>query len=252
MAPCTARSSARAASRSTPGRQPAEELRHPVHAAVDHRRVEMVRAGHDVGDDFGLLRIRHGRLEDADDGGGAIAQRDGLADDRRIAAERGGPEAMGEHRRAVGLRPVVAGVEQPPQHGTEAHHLEVGAADDAGAHRARLAEAEHGELDGGEVAERGERLHARLQVAQLGHREVRVLHADALRALADVDEPVLVAVDERPQQHAADDAEDGGVGADAERQREHDGDGQALGAGERAKRELEVGDQAHGRLDGQF
>ena len=48
------------------------------------------------------------------------------------------------------------------------------------------------------------------------------------RALADVDEPVFVAIDERPQEDAADDAEDGGVGADAERQRDDDGDGQTL------------------------
>ena len=55
-------------------RQPAEELGHPVHAPVDHRRVEMVRAGHHVGDDLGFLRIGHRRLEDADDRGRAIAQ----------------------------------------------------------------------------------------------------------------------------------------------------------------------------------
>ena len=70
------------------GRQPAEELRHPVHPPFHHRRVEMVRARHDVGDDFGLLRIGHGGFEDADNRGGAIAQPDGLADDRRIAPER--------------------------------------------------------------------------------------------------------------------------------------------------------------------
>ena len=40
------------------------------------------------------------------------------------------------------------------------------------------------------------------------------------RALTDVDQPLLVAVDQRPQQHAADDAEDRGVGADAQRQRQ--------------------------------
>ena len=83
------------------------------------------------------------------------------------------------------------------------------------------------------------------EVPQLRDREVRVLDADAVRALADVDQPILVAVDERPQQHAPDDAEDGGVGADAERQREDDGEGEALGPGERAERELEVGDQVH-------
>ena len=48
----------------------------------------------------------------------------------------------------------------------------------------------------------------------------------AERGLPDVDQPAFVAIDERAQQHAPDDAENRGVGADAERQREHYGDGQ--------------------------
>ena len=68
------------------------------------------------------------------------------------------------------------------------------------------------------------------KILDLRHGERGVLDADAGRALADVDQPVLVAIDQRPQQHAADQREDGGVGADAERQREHDGDRQPLGA----------------------
>ena len=44
-------------------REPAEQLGHPMHAAVHHRRVQMVRAGHDVGDDLGFRRIGHRRLE---------------------------------------------------------------------------------------------------------------------------------------------------------------------------------------------
>ena len=36
-----------------------------------------------------------------------------------------------------------------------------------------------------------------------GHGERRVLDADAVRALADVDQPVLVAIHQRTQQHAA-------------------------------------------------
>ena len=58
----------------------------------------------------------------------------------------------------------------------------------------------------------------------LGDRERGVLHADPGRALADVDQAVLVAIGQRPQQHAPDHGEDGGVGADAEREREDDGD----------------------------
>src|SRR5262245_2122540 len=88
-------------------RQPAEELRHPMHTSVDHRRVEMVWTGDDVGDDFGLLRIGNRRLEDADHGGRAVAEANGLADYRGVALESAGPEAIGEHRRTFGLRPVV-------------------------------------------------------------------------------------------------------------------------------------------------
>ena len=58
-----------------------------------------------------------------------------------------------------------------------------------------------------------------------------------LRALTDVDQPILVAVDERPQQHAADDAEDRGVGADAKGERDDDGDGESLDPGQRAQRD---------------
>ena len=79
-----------------------------------------------------------------------------------------------------------------------------------------------------------------LEVVDLGHRERRVLGAEARRALADVDQPILVAIDERAQQHAADDAEDRGVGADAERERHHDGGGQPPGAPQRAQADAHV------------
>ena len=78
-----------------------------------------------------------------------------------------------------------------------------------------------------------------------GTEKLRVLDADALGRLADVDQAVLVAVDQRPQQHAADDAEDRGVGADTQRQREDDGERQALGSGEGPKGELEVSQERH-------
>ena len=59
-----------------PGRQAAEELRHPVRALGDHRRAEVMRAGHHVRDDLGVGRIRHRRLEDADHRGGARTEPD--------------------------------------------------------------------------------------------------------------------------------------------------------------------------------
>ena len=53
--------------------------------------------------------------------------------------------------------PSSVAVEQPPEHRAQPHHLEVRAADHAGAHHARLAEADHREVDRREVAEGGER-----------------------------------------------------------------------------------------------
>ena len=81
-----------------------------------------------------------------------------------------------------------------------------------------------------------------------GTEKFGVLGADAARALADVDQPILVAVDERPQEDAPDDAEDRGVGADPERQREDDRDGQPFDPGQRPEGKAEVGDEAHRRL----
>src|SRR5262249_8821573 len=65
-------------------------------------------------------------------------------------------------------------------------------------------------------------------------------------ALADVDEAFLVAVDERPQQHGPNEAEDGGVGADPEREGEDHGRRQPLHADERPKRVRELLSKTHG------
>ena len=89
-------------------------------------------------------------------------------------------------------------------------------------------------------------LRSRLEVANLRDREVGVLRADAAGRLTDVDEAVLVAVGERPQQHAADDAENGGVGADAERERQDDGEGQSLDPDQGPRRVPEICDKFMG------
>ena len=159
--------------------------------------------------------------------------------------QRRRPEAVRQDGDAGGLRPVVLRADQAPLDRAQAHHFEVRAANDAGAHDARLAEADHGELDGGEVAERRDRRHPRLEVAQLGDRKDRVLEAQAGGAVADVNQPVLAAIGERPQQHAADDAEDGGVGTDAESQRQDDRQGQPGRLGQRSKRHPKIRQETH-------
>ena len=88
-------------------RETAEELRHPVRTTGDHQRAEMMRARDDVGDDLRVGRIRHRRLEDADDRRGARAEADGPADHGRIAGKCRAPEAVRQDGGARRAWPVV-------------------------------------------------------------------------------------------------------------------------------------------------
>jgi hypothetical protein len=105
----------------------------------------------------------------------------------------------------------------------KAHHVEIRSTDYAGTKFAGLAEADHREANGGEVAEA---LDARSQILNFRHRPGAVFGADAGRALPDIYEPVLVAVDQWFDEHAAHQRENGGVGADAHGERSDHGDGQ--------------------------
>src|SRR6266481_8316646 len=97
----------------------------------------------------------------------------------------------------------------------EAHDVKIGAVNDAGANFPGLPEADHSETDGGELAEGAEGFDACTQVLNFRHGEWDFPGADTGRALLDVNEALLIAVDERPKQHTANQAEDGGVGANA-------------------------------------
>ena len=77
----------------------------------------------------------------------------------------------------------------------------------------------------------------RLQVRSSGIENLALSMPMPVRALTDIDQAVLIAVDQRPQEHAPDDAEDRGIRADPERQGQDDGDGQALDPGQRSERE---------------
>jgi hypothetical protein len=116
-------------------------------------------------------------------------------------------------------------------------------------HHARIAEADHRELDGREVAKRADRGHTRLEVVDLGNRERHVVDAQTGRALADVNEAIGVAIDQRPQQHLAHDAEDRGVGADAKGEGDDDGGGQPLRAQQRSEADAHVLSEPDTRIE---
>ena len=90
----------------------------------DHRRPEVVRARHDVRDELRLLRIGHGWFEDADDGCGARAETDCLANYGWVALEHRRPEPVCEHHRASCGGAVIGSVQHAAKHRAKSHHLE--------------------------------------------------------------------------------------------------------------------------------
>src|ERR1700693_1534627 len=133
-------------------------------AASDHGCGKMMRAGDHIGNNFGILRIWHARFEDANNCRRPITdatESNGFADDRRILVKSGGPETVGENNDAGSFRTVVLRSDEAAEHRMKAHDVEIGAANHATSNGTRLAEADHGEVHGGEVAKRAQGFHAR-------------------------------------------------------------------------------------------
>src|SRR5258708_39802362 len=102
-------------------------------AAGHHGCREVVWAGDDVGDDFGVLRIWDRGFDDANDRSGstsqeAAAEKNGLADDARIFPKAGGPEAISENDDAAGFGPNVSRLNETPQDRGEPDSVAPGAA----------------------------------------------------------------------------------------------------------------------------
>src|SRR5258708_34591410 len=114
-----------------------------------------MRAGDNVGDDFGILGIWDRGFENADDGGrpiahGPAAEPDGFAEDGRIFLESGRPETIREDDHARRFGTVVLRSDETAKDRVKAQDFEVGATDDASLNFARLTPADHGETDGRE------------------------------------------------------------------------------------------------------
>ena len=169
--------------------------------------------------------------------------------DRRIAVEYVLPETVRQHDRARRAFAIIGGGQEPAKHRAKAHHLEERSVDDAGPDQTRLsAESDQREIDGGEIAEGSDGLRARLEVINLGDRERHVLDAEALSGLADIDQSIRLPIDERPQEDAANHAENRRVGADAQGKRYDDGRGQAFGAEKRTEGEPDVSHERFSRV----
>src|SRR5271169_4975871 len=153
-----------------------------MNAAFHHGRREMVRAGHDIGDDFGVGGIWNGRLEHADDGAaarphGTAAEAHGFAEDARIAMKGGGPETIGQNDDAVSFRTIVLRADESAEDGMQPHHFKILAVDNARLNLARIAQANHGKADRREIAELTNGAGAGFYVLEFWNGEVSVFVA---------------------------------------------------------------------------
>src|SRR5580704_14540047 len=206
------------------GSQTSEKLRHAMDAARHHGCGEMMRAGDNVGDDFGFFGVGDARLEHADDCRGPItdtAEANRFTEDRRVLVKSSGPETISENDDTGSLGTVILRFDQAAEDGGKTHDVEISAADDPTSNGARLTEADHGEAHRREVAKRAQSFYAGAQVLNLGYGERRVFVLDAGGALPDRDQPVLAAVDQRLEQNSAHQRENGSVRTNAERQGEN-------------------------------
>src|SRR6202042_2607080 len=111
-----------------------------------------------------------------------------LADHGRIFPESGRPETIRKNDDAGSFGTVVLRSDETTEDSVKAHDLEVGAIHEAGLNFARLNQANHGEREGREIAERAQGFNAGTQILDFGHGECRVVVTGARGALADVDQ----------------------------------------------------------------
>ena len=89
-----------------------------------------------------------------------------------------------------------------------------------------------------------EEVRERQPIVVVGHRRAGALDARARKRVVEKDEAVGFGIRQRPQQHGADDGEDRGVGADAERQRQDGGQREGAILAEQPEREAEILNQS--------
>lgn len=212
------------------GRQLGLGLRHRRLGAEPPDHVEVLRAalGGELGrregerhPRFGLERMRQTRPQDPDDFPRHAVDGDRRADQIRRAREPSRPQrvAHDHHRRGSGAG--VLGRDDAAAKRSKTGDGEEAAGDRRAWHLFRRQRARHRE---GLARDRGHRLEpagAGLPVGEVGGRRRGPQGRALRRRRADRDQAVGAGERQRPQQHRVDRAEDGGVGADADREREH-------------------------------
>ena len=189
------------------------------------------------------LREAHALGDDADDGVRLPVEEDGSPDDAGVGVEAAAPGPLGEDDLTAAVDPRA---EPAAEHRLEADDAEEIAGDDhaVDAHRPLVAgDVEGGVAVSGDSAQRG---HAGSPLHDVRARG-RVLLAGLDLLVVDRDQPIGVVEGQGPEEHRVHDAEDGGVGSDAERQRDDRDEREAGSLDEGAPGDPEVGEESgHG------
>ena len=233
-----------------PRRQPRVDVGHPVPPLVLHRRAHVVIVGRVVDVEVLLPRRRvvRARLEHPDNQRLLDRQVQDLSDDRRIRPEHPLPVAVGEHRDRLRRPAFVRGQQHPPEMRPRAEQLEEVRRDQSARRPMRLAATEDVEGPVPELDELVDGLRLRAVVRDLDEREAGVFDSRRHLRLPQVHDAVGLGVGQRPQQDPVDDAEDRGVGANAEPERQDEGEREPRHPRQGPQREANVID--HGRLLG--
>ncbi len=224
-----------------------------------HRRPDV-----DVRLDAGTRRKQQFEIrgQHANDFGAAVTKADRLADDVRIAAVASLPQPMAQNRqrrqrrwssrsgrrrarrwwRRLRLRGAVGVGEVAARGHRHAEHREdVGrGADRADLFRFAGLSGDRGATRRGDAGHAVERLGALAEVADIGNREREVEHVARPQLGPHEHEARGIAVGQRPQQDAVDDAEDRRAGADAEGDRQNRDDSESRVFLERAQCVIEI------------
>ena len=228
-----------------PRLQLAEEAHHAKGAAGDGRLRGAERTRRGGHEDARLVGILGQRRQHADDQDRFVVHAQPPADDARIAAEAVAPVVIGQQQHRIGAVALVVGSEVAPEDRFDTESAEEVGRRHAGRHPVRLPLAD--QVEGHRVVfhDRRQGLALGAVVAHLRHREVDVDLGLAAGARQQPHQRGAVAVGQRAQQHAAGDAEDRRVGADAQGQGQ-DGDQRVAGMGrELAAGQLEILQHVH-------
>ena len=201
--------------------QPADEIQEMAAAVLAVGRVE---PGRQPDLDVAVHHVDL-RRQDADDLAAHAVEVDGLAEDR-TGAQRRLPQLVRQdgELRAVGVG--LAGREQATLRRRDAQRGEQVVGDRGAAHAHRTLAGHQVELAGGERPDRGERLGQLAELEELGRRDPELVEAHRREPAGQEHQLLWPRVGQGPEQHAVDDREDRGVGADAERQGEHRDEGE--------------------------